>query len=93
MTQTNSNKPADTIRLGLLKATIWSNPGTDGKPPRYSSVYSRSYTDESGAWHETTSLGEIDNFKLGHLVARVIDRIEELKADDRNAAKAQAEAA
>ncbi|QDT07452.1 hypothetical protein K227x_58790 [Rubripirellula lacrimiformis] len=93
MTQTNANKPADTIRFGQLKATIWSNPGKDGKPPRYSAVYVRSYTDDNGDWHDTTSLGEIDNLKLGHLIPKVTDRIEELKADDRNAAKAQADAA
>lgn len=85
MTQTNSNKPADTIRYGALKGVIWANPGKDGKPNRYSVNYLRSYKTDDGQWKETTSLGEIDNLKLGYLIPKVADRIAELKHSDRAA--------
>lgn len=88
MSQTNSNQPADTIRFGLLKATIWSNEGKEGKPPMYSVVYSRGYTTADGQWKDTHSLGEIDNLKLGVLYAKVADRITQLKAADRDANQA-----
>ncbi len=86
MSQTNSNKPADTIRYGALKGVIWANPGKDGKPNRYSVNYLRSYKSDDGQWKETTSLGEIDNLKLGYLIPKVADRIAELKLSDRKSA-------
>ena len=82
MTQ-STNKPADTIRFGGMKGTIWKNAGTDGKPDRYTASYVRSYRTESGEWKETTSFSEIDNLKLSHLATKVTDRIAELKANDR----------
>ncbi|EMI24075.1 hypothetical protein RESH_05397 [Rhodopirellula europaea SH398] len=81
MTQ-ETNKPAFTERFGGLKGTIWRNPGTDGKPDRYTVSYSRSYKTADGQWKETTSFSAIDNLKLGHLVGKVTDRIAELKAID-----------
>ncbi|MEO1525497.1 MAG: hypothetical protein AAFX06_08670 [Planctomycetota bacterium] len=83
MTQTNTNKPADTIRFGTLKGTIWRNPGKDGKPPYYSVNYSRGYTDERGDWRDTDSLSEADNLKLGVLHTNVANRIIALKAADK----------
>jgi hypothetical protein len=79
MTQ-ETNKPAFTERFGGLKGTIWRNPGTDGKPDRYTVSYSRSYKTADGQWKETTSFSTIDNLKLAHLVGKVTDRIAELKA-------------
>lgn len=88
MSQTKTNQPADTIRFGTIKGTIWANPGKDEHPPRYTVNYSRSYKTDEG-WKETSSLGEIDNLKLGHLVTKVADRIAELKAADRQQAEPQ----
>ncbi|GAA4464188.1 hypothetical protein [Novipirellula rosea] len=83
MTQT-TNRPADTIRYGLVKGVIWGNPSKeDGKPPRYSVQYVCSYKTADGQWTDTTSLGEIDNLKLSILIPKVADRIAELKAADR----------
>ena len=79
MTQ-ETNKPAYTERFGGLKGTIWRNSGKEGKPDRYTVSYSRSYKTADGQWKETSSLNEIDNLKLGHLVGKVTDRIAELKA-------------
>lgn len=83
MTQTN-NKPADTLRYGGLKATIWRNPvKDDDQRVRYSINYSRSYKDAEGTWKDTTSFSEVDNLKLGVLYSQVAQRIAELKIDDR----------
>ncbi len=81
MTKTNSNQPADTVRYGSLKGTIWANPGKDGRPPRFSVTYTRGYKTDEG-WKETSSLGEIDNLKLRLLTDRVAIRIIELKAEE-----------
>ena len=90
MTQ-ETNKPAFTERFGGMKGTIWKNAGTDGKPDRYTVTYSRSYKTAEGEWRETTSLSEMDNLKLGHLVGKVTDRIAELKSKDRANAETQDE--
>ncbi|WP_419580822.1 hypothetical protein [Stieleria magnilauensis] len=83
MTQTQTNKPADTIRFGGVKGVIWKNAGKDGKPDRYSVTYVRSYTDADGNWQDTSSLSEFDNLKLGVLIPQVATRIAELKAANR----------
>ncbi|MCO8122890.1 hypothetical protein NHH03_14170 [Stieleria sp. TO1_6] len=85
MTQETNNQPADTIRYGLLKGVIWSNPGKDGKPNRYTVNYVRSYKNPDGHWKDTTSLSEIDNLKLSYLVPKVVERIIELKSSDATA--------
>ena len=85
MTIQTNNPPADTLRYGGLKAVIWSNPGKEDKPSRYSVNYFRTYRDSDGNWKDTTSFGEIDNLKFGHLLPKVADRIAELKAADRSA--------
>jgi len=83
MTQTHQ-PPADTIRFGGLKGGIWRNQSADEQHmPRYTVNYNRSYKDADGNWKETTSLNEMDNLKLGHLVTKVTERIAELKAADR----------
>jgi len=83
MSTTQNNKPADTIRYGGVKGTIWRNSGKDGKPDHYSVVYSKSYLDADGNWQETHSLSEIDNLKQGIIQPKVASRITELKAADR----------
>ncbi|MCD0462384.1 hypothetical protein [Roseiconus lacunae] len=83
MTQTQSNKPADTIRYLGVKGVIWKNAGKDGKPDRYSVQYGRTYRDDDGNYHDTSSLSEIDNLKLEIVRVKVANRIAELKAADR----------
>ena len=76
--------PADTIRYGGLKAVIWRNePKNDDQRVRYTVNYIRSYKNSTGDWKDTTSLSEVDNLKLGHLVPKVADRVLELQLADR----------
>lgn len=79
-TQTNK-KPAKTLRYGGLKATIWMNPGSDGRPNYLSVSYTRTYKDDQGEIQETTSFSEIDNLKLGILQHQAAVTIANLKAE------------
>jgi len=50
-----NNKPVTTLRCGIVKATIWKNLSQNG--PFFSTTFSRSYKDPSGAWRNGTSFG------------------------------------
>ena len=53
-----NNKPATTLRRGIVKATIWENTNASG--PFFSTTFSRSYKDQSGTWRNGTSFGMSD---------------------------------
>jgi hypothetical protein len=57
-----NNKPAMTLRRGIVKAAIWENMSKNG--PFFSTTLSRSYKDHSGNWRNGTS------FSLNDLEAR-----------------------
>lgn len=48
-------KPANTIRSGNIKATIWQNTGKDGN--FYSASFSRPFRDKKGNWKNGSSFG------------------------------------
>ena len=48
-------KPANTLRCGNIKATIWQNSGEKG--PFFSTTFSRPFKDQSEAWRNGTSFG------------------------------------
>ena len=50
-----NNKPANTLRCGNIKATIWQNSSEKG--PFFSTTFSRPFKDQSGAWRNGTSFG------------------------------------
>jgi hypothetical protein len=50
-----NNKPANRLRCGNIKATIWEN--TSEKGPFFSTTFSRPFKDQSGAWRNGTSFG------------------------------------
>jgi hypothetical protein len=50
-----NNQPANTLRCGNIKATIWQNASEKG--PFFSTAFSRSFKDKSGAWRNGTSFG------------------------------------
>ena len=60
----DNNQPATTLRYGRIKATIWQNVSEKG--PFFSTTFSRSFKDQSGAWCNGTSFG------LSDLVALLI---------------------
>jgi hypothetical protein len=50
-----NKKPANTLRCGNNKATIWQNVSEKGL--FFSSTFSRPFNDQSGAWRNGTSFG------------------------------------
>ena len=52
---TTNNKPANRLRCGNIKATIWENLSEKG--PFSATTFSRQFKDQSGAWHNGTSFG------------------------------------
>jgi hypothetical protein len=50
-----NNKPANTLRCGNIKATIWQNVSENG--PFFSTTFSRPFKDQTGAWRHGTSFG------------------------------------
>jgi hypothetical protein len=50
-----NKQPANTLRCGNIKATIWQNVSEKG--PFFSTTFSRPFKDQSGAWHNGTSFG------------------------------------
>ena len=50
-----NKKPANTLRCGNIKATIWQNVSEKG--PFFSTTFSRPFKDQSGAWRNSTSFG------------------------------------
>ena len=53
-----TSKPANTIRSGSIKATIWQNAGKGG--PFFSATFSRPFRDEKGNWKQGSSFGSRD---------------------------------
>ena len=62
-----NNQPATTLRYGRIKATIWQNRSEKG--PFFSTTFSRSFKDQSGAWRNGTSFG-LSDFEALLTVAR-----------------------
>jgi hypothetical protein len=50
-----NKQPANTLRCGNIKATIWENVSEKGS--FFSTTFSRPFKDQSGAWHNGTSFG------------------------------------
>jgi len=50
-----NNKPANQLRCGNIKATIWQNVSEKG--PFFATTFSRPFKDQSVAWSNGTSFG------------------------------------
>jgi hypothetical protein len=65
-TNNSSKRPANTLRCGNIKATIWQN--TSEKGPFFAATFSRPFKDQSGAWHNGTSFG-LNDFEAKEWIA------------------------
>ena len=50
-----NKQPANTLRFGNIKATIWQN--SSEKCPFFSMNFSQPFTDQPGEWRNGTSFG------------------------------------
>jgi len=50
-----NNKPANQLRCGNIKATIWQNVSEKG--PFFSTTFSRPFKDRTGTWRNASSFG------------------------------------
>jgi hypothetical protein len=50
-----NKQPANTLRCGNIKATIWQNVSEKG--PFFATTFSRPFKDQSGGWRNSTSFG------------------------------------
>jgi hypothetical protein len=53
-----NKQPANTLRCGNIKATIWQNVSEKG--PFFATTFSRPFKDQSGEWRNSTSFGLTD---------------------------------
>ena len=68
--------PADTIRSGLVKATMWERSGESG--PAYATTISRTYTDKDGQPRDTPYLSGADLLRAARVAEKAHDREQEL---------------
>ena len=73
-------KPADEIRFGRVKATIWMNTTEDGQS-RYSVAFSRIYREDE-QWKSTHSFGRNDLLLLAKVADLAHTRVSALRQDD-----------
>ena len=53
-----NKQPANQLRCGNIKATIWQNSSEKG--PFFATTFSRPFKDQSGAWRNGTSFSLTD---------------------------------
>ena len=87
MTDQRNNKPrpAETLRDGNVKATIWRNQNEKGA--FYNTKFSRSYQDQEGKFHESEHFQGTDMLKIGRLADRAYDKERQLRQLDRTQAQ------
>jgi hypothetical protein len=75
-----TRQPADVIRDGSLKATIWRNEGGDG--PFYSTSLARTFEDREGNLRDAHSFSGSDLLKVSELARKAYDRSAELRREE-----------
>ena len=66
-----SKQPANTLRCGNIKATIWEN--TSEKGSFFATTFSRPFKNQSGEWRNGTSFGLNDLEALGTVAHQAKD--------------------
>lgn len=79
-TTEQTRQPADVIRDGALKATIWRNEGEDG--PFYSTSLARTFEDREGNLRDAHSFSGSDLLKVSELARKAYDRSAELRREE-----------
>ena len=83
---TNSNQPpAETLRDGNIKATIWENEGEKG--PFFAVTIAKTYTDRDGNLRDTQSFSGTDLLRVAELSRAAYARTNELRQEFRQEAE------
>ncbi|TWT96908.1 hypothetical protein Pla108_26840 [Botrimarina colliarenosi] len=81
------NEPITRLKDGLLQIAIWKNESEKGRPFYSTSAVQRSYKDDNGNYHETTSLSGSQLLQASRLYALAYDQVRELEEADYQASK------
>lgn len=75
--QPTTTKPAESIRDGSLKATIWKNPPKEGTEngPFYSVQITRTWRDEQGTYHDSDRFSGTELLRVARLANLAYDAI------------------
>ncbi|WP_420331716.1 hypothetical protein [Oceanicaulis alexandrii] len=68
--------PADTVRDGRIKATMWERNGESGPP--YGTTITRTYTDKDGKARDTPFLSGADLLRASRVADKAYEREQEL---------------
>jgi hypothetical protein len=79
--QHESNGPADVLRDGNVKATIWKNERENG--PQYSTTFARTWQDEGGAYRDSHSFSGTELLRVSELARGAYARTNELRQEHR----------
>lgn len=77
--QHESNGPADVLRDGNIKATIWKNERENG--PSYSTTFARTWQDEGGAYRDSYSFSGTELLRVSELARGAYARTNELRQE------------
>lgn len=73
------NGPADVLRDGNIKATIWKNERENG--PSYNTTFARTWQDESGAYRDSHSFSGSELLRVSELARGAYARTNELRRE------------
>ena len=76
-----SNGPADVLRDGNIKATIWKNERENG--PSFSTVFARTWQDEEGGYRDSHSFSGTELLRVSELARGAYTRTIELRQEHR----------
>ena len=79
----DTKKPAAKITLYPVSAAIWANETEKGV--FYSVTFERSYKDDAGKWHTSTSFNGNDLLLLAKVADQAHSKIHEIRANNRQA--------
>ncbi len=77
--QPETNGPADVLRDGNIKATIWENERENG--PSYNTTFARTWQDESGAYRDSHSFSGTELLRVSELARGAYARTNELRRE------------
>jgi len=79
--QPENHGPADVLRDGNIKATIWKNERENG--PSFSTVFARTWQDEEGGYRDSHSFSGTELLRVSELARGAYTRTIELRQEHR----------